>query len=71
MDNIKTRHKNKKNMVKTPSIKFEKIVKPKDNDCLKKLCEYCLFNCEQHIKSTNTHNLIGNIKVNNKILYHN
>lgn len=71
MGNIKTGHKNKKNMQKTPSIKFEKIVMSKDNDCLKKLCEYCLLHCKKHIKSADTRNLIGNIRINNNILYHN
>jgi len=52
-------------------MKYKKSNKNIENDCLEKLCIYCLLNCKKHNKFKNTYNLIGYIRVkNNNILYY-
>jgi hypothetical protein len=66
----KTEYKNKKNTQKNSSITLKKLSKQIENNCLEKLCVYCLLDCKKHNKSIN--NSIGQIKVkNNYLLYYN
>jgi len=53
-------------------MKFKKLNMHIENNCLEKLCVYCLLDCKKHSKSINTYTLIEQIGVyKNNINYNN
>jgi hypothetical protein len=69
---IKTENKNKKKQSKKSLIESKKTDISKDTGCFKKMCVYCLLECDKRNKSLNTYILQGFVKVESKkYLYYN